>query len=200
MIPENKTIKREFNPFLPGLNTNRIIKHRGRARDADPIDIILDSIETIYRNIVLALSHFPFVIFFRTPLQLAWYFAESKLHPISISIDATGSVVTPPRRSQKIEGSDKLKHVFLYTIMVKTNGKSVAISQMLSPDQSSEQIILFLTKTFKNLKMPCEVVCDESKALLKALSVTLAGYEKMEDYVAALVSRVIGTAQMPNKN
>lgn len=195
MIPGNETINREHNPFLCTLNTERIIKHRSRAREEDPIDFILNSIETIYKNIISSVSLYPFVIIFRTPLQLAYYCAESQLHRISISIDATGSVVTPPRRSKKIDGTDKLKHVFLYTIMLKTDGKSVPIAQMLSQDQSSEQIIMFLTKTFKDLKLPSEVVCDESKALLKALSTTFTGYGQIEGYVTACMSSILnGTA------
>lgn len=68
--------------------------------------------------------------------------------------------------------------------MAKTrSGKSVPVGQMLSQDQSSEFIELFLRKMFKNLKAPKEFVCDESKALLKALAATFAKCEGISCYV-----------------
>lgn len=198
MIPDNEAMNEEFNPFIRGLNTNRIIKHRGHARNADPIDVISEWTETKYKNVISAVSRFPFYVFFRTALQLAFYMSASKRGSLSISTDATGSVVMPPPRSQKIEGTEKLKHVFLYVGMLKTAGKSVPFTQMLSQDQSSDQITFWLKKSFKNLKPPREVVCDESKALLKSLVETFAGYRKLENYVAACMSSLINGTSPPD--
>lgn len=64
--------------------------------------------------------------------------------------------------------------------MAKTSTKSVAIAQVLTQDQSTEFIILFLKKTFKNLRPPGEIVCNEGKALLKALVGTFANFENIK--------------------
>lgn len=196
--PNNTELDTKHNPFATKLNALRILKHRDHKRDTDPIDVLLDWKNEKYQNVLSAISHAPFYMFYRSALQLAWYVVESRKRSISISIDATGSLVTPPPRSQKIEGSNKLKHVFLYTIMAKTGSRSVPIAQMLSQDQSSDFIIFFLKKMFKDLKIPVEVVCDESKALLKALSTTFAKIEKIEGYIAACMSSLLHGTTAPD--
>lgn len=197
LIPDNTELNTEFNPFVTKLNALRLMKHKNHKTDADPIDVLSEWKDNKYRNIISALGLSPFYIFYRTVLQLSWYIVESRKRRISISIDATGSLVRPPSRSQKIDGSEKLKHVFLYTIMAKTATKSVPIAQMLSQDQSSDFIIFFLKKTFRDLKTPVEIVCDESKALLKALSIAFAKYEKIEDYISACVSSLENGTKLP---
>lgn len=196
--PDNTELKTNHNPFVPELNASRLLKHRDHRTDSDPIDVLLKWKDSTYQNVISAVSHSPFYIFFRSALQMAWYIVESRKHPMEISIDATGSLVAPPLRSQKIDGSEKLKHVFLYTIMAKTATKSVPIAQMLSQDQTSEFIIFFLKKVFKNLKLPVETVCDESKALLKALSVTFANCDNIERYVAACMSSLVNGTKPPS--
>lgn len=82
--------------------------------------------------------------------------------------------------------------------MAKTSTKSVAIAQVLTQDQSTEFIMLFLKKTFKNLRPPGEIVCDEGKALLKALVGTFGNFENIKAYIAACMSsHLYGT--MPPK-
>lgn len=188
LITDNTALNNQFNPFVPKLGTIRNLKYKSHPRGADPVDVLLDWKDADFQNVLMAVSHSPFYIFYRTPLQLAWYIVESKKGPISISIDATGSLFIPPSRSQKMDRSDKLKHVFLYTIMAKTATKSVPIGQMLSQDHSADFILFFPRKMFKDLKAPSEIVCDESKALLKALSGAFAFHEKIEQYVAACMS------------
>lgn len=189
LIPDNEELNSEFNPFVPQLNAVRCAKYRNHEiNHISPIDVLIDWKETKYINVISAIGAVPFYIFYRTPLQLAWYLVESRKNPMSISIDATGSVVRPPSKSEKRQGTDKLKHVFLYTIMAKTRSKSVPIAQMLSQDQSSDFIIFFLKKMFRGLKAPAEIVCDESKALLKALCTTFTNNDKIEHYISACIN------------
>lgn len=195
--PDNEKIDEQFNPYVPTLNAIRLLNSRSRKKEADPIDTLLEWKDSIFQNVICAIGISPFYIFFRTPLQLAWYLIESKKRSISISIDATGSLITPPNRSQKIEGSDKLKHVFLYTIMAKTSTKSVPIAQMISQDQTTEFIMLFLKKTFKDLIPPREIVCDEGKALLKALSGSFANLESTADFIACCMSSLLKGTEPP---
>lgn len=198
-IPDNDTLNSKFNPLIPELNAVRCAKYRRHeTNNANPIDVLLDWKETKFTNVISAISVAPFFIFYRTPLQLAWYLVESRKNRISISIDATGSLVQPPLKSEKIQGTDKLKHVFLYTIMAKTGSKSVPIAQMLSQDQSSDFITFFLKKMFRELKAPAEIVCDESKALLKALCTAFTSYDKVEDYINACINALEKETEPPN--
>lgn len=170
LIPDNEMLLADFVPVMQSLNTYRVIKCLEQKTDEDPIDALLDWKESIYKDVITLVSLSPFTVHYRTALQLTWYIAQSKIRRMSVSIDATGSIVRPPRKSQKMDGSDKLKHVFLYTVMAKFDSKSVAIGQMITQDQTSENLEFFLKKMFKYpIKPPEEFVCDESKAMLKAL-------------------------------
>lgn len=184
LISDNETLHTDFVPVLQKLNTYRIIKCREKITDEDPIDALLKWKESIYKNVITLVSHSPFTVHYRTAIQLAWYIAQSRKFRITGSVDATGSIVRPPQRSQKIDGTDKLKHVFLYSIMAKTDSKSIPIAQMITQDQSSENIEFFLKKMFKHpIKPPAEFVCDESKALLKALISAFTKCDGIEEFV-----------------
>lgn len=199
LIPGNDELNSKFNPLVPELNAVRCTKYRQHeTNNVNLIDVLLDWKETKFVNVISAISIAPFYIFYRTSLQLAWYLVESRKNRISISIDATGSLVQPLLKSEKIEGTDKLKHVFLYTIMAKTRSKSVPVAQMLSQDQSSDFITFFLKKTFRELKSPAEIVCDESKALLKALCTAFTIYDKVEDYINACITALEKGTVPPN--
>lgn len=79
--------------------------------------------------------------------------------------------------------------------MVKAGIKSIAIAQMLSQDQSSEFISLFLEKVFKKLKPPFEANCDAGKAVLKGLCKSFTNCQTIEAYIEACMSSLlIGTA------
>lgn len=197
-IPDNDTLKTEHVPVMQTLNTLRVIKCLDKVSDEDPMDTLLEWKETIFKNVISFVSHSPFTVHYRTPLQRAWYIAQSKKCRMSGSVDATGSVVIPPRRSLKIEGSDKLKHVFLYTVMAKNKSKSVPVGQMITQDQSSENIEFFFKKMFKfPLKPLDEFVCDESKALLKALISTYTTCEGLETYIEQCMSSLQTGAPPP---
>lgn len=81
--------------------------------------------------------------------------------------------------------------------MVKTATKSVCIAQTISQDQSCEFIGFFLQKTFKNLKSPIEVVCDESKALLKALVKTFTTCHNLESYITTCMAALFTGSTPP---
>lgn len=196
--PDNEKLKKKFIPVMQTLNTYRVMACKAESTQEDPMDVLLEWKETIYKNVISLISHAPFTIHYRTSLQLAWYIAESKTRRMCISIDATGKLVKPPKRSQKIEGCDKLKHVFLYAVMVKTDSKSLGIAQMITQDQTYENIEYFLKKMFKSqVKPPGEVVCDESKALIKALVSTFTTCDGIVDYVRQCMSSLQTGAPPP---
>lgn len=197
LIPNDTEVISKFNPHIRNQGAYRAAKCRANQKTTDPMEVLLEWKDSKYREVIFAVGHSPFFVFYRTALQLSWYIVESKKGPICITLDATGSVIIPPSRSQRRDGSEKLKHVFFYTIMAKTSGKSVPIAQMVSQDQSSEFIALFLRKIFKNLHQPREIICDESKAILKALAQTFAGYENIENYVNACMSAHLNDTKPP---
>lgn len=195
--PNNEELLGKFDPLTPALGSLREQKRRQKSTSLDPVSALLNMMSNEHKDEILAIGQAPFYVIYRTTLQHAWYIMESKKGPISISIDATGSLVIPPSQSQKIGGRSKLKHIYLYSIVVKTGGKSVPIAQMLSQDQSSEFIEYCLRKLFKNVCAPREIVCDESKALLKALSSVFGKAWSLNDYVNQCMSAVLKGADVP---
>lgn len=55
-----------------------------------------------------------------------------------LSIDATGSIIIPPKMSEISSVTDKLKHVFFYNVLAKTNKNSVPVKQMISQKHTAE--------------------------------------------------------------
>lgn len=198
MNPNNEQLSERFDPLTPTLQALRLLRFRQEKPVKDTFSEILNMKESDYANVISFVSHSPFAVFYQTPLQRALYIAESKKGDMSLSIDATGSLVIPPKQTQKIHGTNKLKHIFLYQIMAKlSSGKSVPIAQMLSQDHSSEFIEYFLRKVFKQMKPPKEFVSDESKALLKALAATFAGCNGMDAYVKQCMEALLIGAPTP---
>lgn len=194
LIPDNEKLPEgDFVPVMQTLNSYRIIKflENCTGEDEDPIDALLNWKDSTLQNVISLVCHSPFTVHYRTALQLALYIALSKNGRMSVSLDATGSCIRPPRRSQKMHGSEKLKHVFLYSALAKTDSKSVPIAQMITQDQSSENIEFFLKKMFRTpIKPPDEFVVDESKAILKALVVTFTSCDGIATYIDKCMSSI----------
>lgn len=106
--PNNEELLEKFDSLTPALGSLRAQKHRQKSTSLDPISALLNIMSNEPKDDILAIGLAPFYVIYRTTLQHAWYIMESKKKPISISIDATGSLLTPPRQSQKIEGRNKL--------------------------------------------------------------------------------------------
>lgn len=86
--------------------------------------------------------------------------------------------------------SQKLKHVFLYTIMAKTNGASIPISQMISQRHTARFISYWLGECFYKMPIlptPSEVVCDDSKAFMLALVKTFTNHQSVKEYIRACI-------------
>lgn len=196
-FPDDSTIENiHFTPVLPQLSTLQKIKSSANSSNGDVIDVLIQRAQQKNSDI-LQVSAYPFSVFYRTTLQYDWFIAESKNKRVSISIDATGSVVRAPPRSQKIKNTDKLKHVFLYTIMLKTDSASVAINQMLSQQHSHEFICYFLKFMFKNTKKPNEIVLDNSKALIAASVISFTRCRNLSDYIKLCMESIENNASPP---
>lgn len=55
----------------------------------------------------------------------------------------------------------------------------------------------FLQKMFKSIKLAAKVICDESKALWRAVSETFAGFENIEDYISSCISTLLTGISVP---
>lgn len=183
-IPGNTSIEQKrFIPGLPTLNTLNKIKYTANKIKEDPIDVLIDWAGSSKRDVILHIGAYPFYVFYRSVLQYEWFKAECKHKRVSIAIDATGSVIKPPARSQKIAGTNKYKHIFLYSILMKTTTSSVAIAQMVTQKHSHEFIAYFFKCMFRDIKKPAEIVVDESKAIILALIVSFTSCRNLNEYV-----------------
>lgn len=116
---------------------------------------------------------------------------------MQLSVDATGSIIKPPKMSQTMDLSEMLKHMFLYQIMAMAYGKSVPVAQIISQDQSSDFIEFFFKKMFKDLKDPIQFNCDEGKALMKAIVKVFCGYESVKMLIRAYIDTLLFDAPRP---
>lgn len=127
----------------------------------------------------------PLRVIFWTEYQLMWYKNYAAHERSTVSIDATGRLVSSTNLLSGL-GLDniKLPHIFLYLIVAKTSESvSVPIGQYLSADQSSLSISYFLQlwqSEFK--KKPREIVLDDSAALLKSCVLSFTSCGSVKEY------------------
>lgn len=141
-----------------------------------------------FRNTIFDVGCSPFFIKYQLPTQAEFYIKECHLNSkIAISIDATGSIILPPKDSEISTKTQKPKHIFLYNIMVKTESTSVPICQMVSQRHTALFISYWLEEIFTKMPSPSEVVCDGSKALILALVKALTTYRTTNEYKQACI-------------
>lgn len=139
-----------------------------------------------FEGAIKEISTDPLRVIFWTKYQLIWYkgYAERKIP--TVSIDATGSLVSSTNLLNNL-GLDhiKLPHILLYLIVAKTaEGVSVPIAQFLSADQRSLSISFFLQSWLLDFKVnPKEIVLDDSAALLKSCVMSFASCESVNEYI-----------------
>lgn len=134
--------------------------------------------DKIYAIIEMA----PFYVFYGDPSQIIWLKQEAKRNRISISIDAAGSLVLPPKNSN-ISENGKNSHIFLYAMMAKTSYTSVPISQMLSQQHSLNFISFWLRTWLQMAVKPEEEVVDDSAALIGALVKAFTDAPNTKQYI-----------------
>lgn len=96
-----------------------------------------------------------------------------------ISIDATGGICKKIRKPN----GDLCGNLFLYDITVndKLNKKQVSVSNMISERHDADAIAYWLRRWIRDgVKIPNEIVCDMSLALLSGISVI---YKTSQYYV-----------------
>lgn len=124
----------------------------------------------------------PFQVLFWSNEQKHIYTQLGKSQKLCISIDATGGLVSNNSFLNDVKKHlpnviPKQPHIFLYLICVKNiHGSSIPVGKILSADQSSLEISYFLQKWRKDFENPNEIVCDDSPALLKAITLACTLY------------------------
>lgn len=178
---------------LPKVTTLKNAKYKASVADGrNEIENILEwkNSNVEYRNSIFDVSISPFFVSYHLPIQREFYLAESRNNKMAISADATGGLIKPPLNSEISPSNQKLKHVFLYAGMLKTNGASIPIFQTISQKHSARFISYWLGEFFHKLpamRPPSEVVCDDSKAFLLAFVKTFTIYHSVKEYIRACI-------------
>jgi hypothetical protein len=140
-----------------------------------------------------------FFIYYWSVEQTTIYNEYSKNNITTLIFDATGSVV----KKIEIPGKTALGHsgnIFLYTgiLLMNNPNKSVPVIQMLSERHNTTAITSWLrTWLSDGAKIPNEVICDFSLALLNAVSCSFAGMY-LQDYTLSCYEYLINKrTQLP---
>lgn len=177
-------------PQLPSLQTLNQIKYESSIEQRSAIENILKwkSTSSSFRDTIFDVGCSPFYVKYQLPTQAEFYIKERQSNPkMAISIDATGSVVLPPKDSELSPKTQKPRHIFLYNIMAKTDLTSVPIFQMISQRQTAQFICYWLEELFTKMPPPSEVVCDGSKALILSLVKALTEFKTVNEYKHACI-------------
>lgn len=187
---------------LPRMTTLKNLKYKDSIESGKTdIDTILEwkNSNVAYKDTIFDVSISPFFVFYHLPVQREFYLAESKKNKMAISIDATGSIIKPPSNSALSPKNLKLKHIYLYNVMLKTDGASIPIFQMISQKHTARFISYWLGECFFKIPILCppsEVVCDDSKAFLLALVKTFTIHHSVKNYIGACI-RSLETGRSP---
>lgn len=102
--------------------------------------------ETTLGNIIHEVGLNPFFVFFWTLAQSHAYLSCAENAPVSVSIDASGSIVKKIRLANKSLSGP----TFLYLIVTNTEAEQISICQMLSEKHTRIAIAKWLMATFMN--------------------------------------------------
>lgn len=159
---------------------------------SDPImSIVTLKYEVEHKGSIHNIGCDPFYVHYWLPTQEFIYKSESRQKKwISMSVDATGSLVLPILRTvNKIQSA----HIFLYQMVVEIDGKTVPISQQLSEKQDMLSIYYWMSCwTNMGNKSPNECVSDYSKALIGAITRSFCNRKSLKDYVKECFDNLIG--------
>ncbi|KAF0721350.1 Uncharacterized protein FWK35_00037935, partial [Aphis craccivora] len=125
----------------------------------------------------------PFFIHYHCTEQIHIYrnYCKSVEYP-RLVIDATGSVV---KNFSKF-GFEKTRCLFVYEALVHDNIKSTSftVTNMISERHTSIAIFNWLAKWIScDVHNPKETICDQSIALLSAISRCFTQYSSLKDYI-----------------
>lgn len=153
-----------------------------------PILSLVELKHTQFSGSIHSIGIDPFLVHYWSNHQVVIYKDLTKEY-CSISVDATGSLIkTIKRTSLNLLSA----HIFLYEAVLHTSYGQIPITQMLSEKQDTQTIQNWLTQWLLcGIKVPNEVVCDFSTALIGALTRAFNN-SSMRDYTASCFDILVG--------
>lgn len=181
------SIPRDF----PTTKSLENLKYRKNANEESAItELRKMKYSPAFSNTLKEICTDPFRIMFWTQAEVYAFFQIKKRQRVCLSFDATGGLISRASILQDIkhhfETVPYIPHVFLYLLCLKNkNGMSIPVGQMLSSEQDSTTISMFLNKWLDDFSIPNEVVCDDSAALHKAVVRSFTRFRSVDDYLNA---------------
>jgi len=172
----NQASKMEFGSISPPNLHRANVLRKAKQESKDqilgislrcPILSLVELKHTQFAGSIHFIGIDPFLVHYWSNYQVVIYKDLTKEY-CCISVDATGSLIKKIKRTLLNLLS---AHIFLYEAVVHTSYGQIPISQMLSEKQDTQTIHNWLTHWLLcGVKVPNEVVCDFSIALIGALT------------------------------
>jgi len=149
-----------------------------------------------HSNSIHTISCDKFFVHYWTPIQCHLYKEIRRNKWVTASIDATGSLILPLKRTSNMLSSG---HIFLYQIVINNGGQTVPIAQQLSEKQDTLSIYYWLANWVSSgMKYPDECISDYSKALLGAITRAFFNGKSLHEY-SETCFRIVNKYSVPTK-
>lgn len=189
-VSEARKLMKQGDPIpsiLPTKNALRIIKCRDTTEHGrTTTDVISALVELKFNStpsVIGDISIHPFFVSYQLPIQKEFYkFATNRKRSV-VSIDATGfsmytSSFLPTNQKHKMP-------IFLYTVALHWEGKTMAVYQVLSDRHSLSFLRYWLCEWGKENKKPVEIFLDDSAALVGACVQAFAMCPSTNGYISS---------------
>lgn len=118
-----------------------------------------------------------------SPLQCHMYKVLRRQKWVTISVDATGSLILPLQRTFNKLSSG---HIFLYQMVTTSENKIIPIAQQVSEKHDTLSIYYWMANwVTSGMKPPDECISDYSKALLGAITRAFCNKMSLKEYSEA---------------
>lgn len=178
---------------IPNLGALRVAKHRALVSNmlhSDPM-VAVRKMKYLgeFPNTIHDIGSDKTFIHFWSNLQLQIYKEYTrKERIITVSFDATGGCVRKIKRNENIRSGP----IFLYEGVMSIDQHTFTVMSMLSERHVTLSISIWLNRWLRcGVKSPKIVICDQSLALMSALTQTFTQYKSLEQYHQVCFSIVV---------
>lgn len=178
---------------IPNLGALGVAKHRALVSNrlhSDPI-VAVRKMKYLgeFSNTIHDIGSDKTFVHFWSNLQLQIYREYSrKERIITVSFDATGGCVRKIKRNENIRSGP----IFLYEGVMSIDQHTFTVMSMLSERHDTLSISIWLNRWLRcGVKSPKIVICDQSLALMSALTQTFTQYKSLEQYLQVCFSIVV---------
>lgn len=148
--------------------------------------------EDNFKDVIRDIGCDPFYVYYHSNEQIHLYrsYCQNKTKP-TLVIDATGSVI---KKFKKLElGNTNIIYLYECVVYNKTPGHSFTVTNMISERHSNSAIANWLGQWAAcDVPKPKETICDNSLALLSAISQVFTQYSLLKDYVRVCADILTG--------